>query len=217
MTLSKTKGSSSNRLHVFRRLSAPPARFESRRCGQSVGRPFLPTIRRVALVLSTARDTLFVDGSAAYSCAISKSDRCGHSVTSNFFQPTKCVGQNSMFNMRYPQIFLLLSLTSAFIVAGCGGIDSEILATGKCYRAGQHLNDRELLRASEIELERLAKKLAAESPNRLLVHGEFKRKVDEELQPQGTSTSTEHMLRTLRKWQSSSHCSTIRERALRVQ
>ncbi|AOG23399.1 putative lipoprotein [Acidovorax sp. RAC01] len=121
-----------------------------------------------------------------------------------------------MFNISHQRILLLLSLATTFFVAGCGGIDSEILATGRCYRVGLHLNDRELLRASEMELERLGKKLAEVSPNRLLAHGEFKSKVDEELQPQGTSTSPEYMLRTLRKWQSSSHCSTIRERALRV-
>lgn len=116
------------------------------------------------------------------------------------------------FNKSALAIFIVL----ASALLGCSRIDDEILATGRCYRAAMHLNDRELLTASEIELSKLAARLAEASPGRPFVFGEFKSKIDAELQPQGTSTPTDHMLRVVLKWQSSSHCSAIRERALRV-
>jgi len=106
---------------------------------------------------------------------------------------------------------------TSLAIAGCGSsLNDEILSAGRCYRAAKHLNDEELLRATEKEMEKLAARLEQSGQGRNLMRGEISTKLSDELQPQGTSTSMEHMLRTVKKWQSSDYCTTLKERALRV-
>ena len=120
----------------------------------------------------------------------------------------------SVFMTKYSgPIFLgvVLALT------GCGkSLNDEILASGKCYRAAKHLNDEELLRATEIHMQKLSPKLEQPGSHRNLMRGEISTKLSEEMQPQGTSTDMAYQYRVLKGWQTSDYCSKIRERALRV-
>lgn len=104
-------------------------------------------------------------------------------------------------------------LISVCLLSACGqSLDSKLLKVGRCYKAGNHLRDETLRLAARMEAERL---LQGRSVT-INYFAQISERLNDEIFPQGRSTPLEHSAKVLRQWQTSSYCSELVERALRV-
>ncbi|MCO5358708.1 hypothetical protein [Acidovorax kalamii] len=114
-------------------------------------------------------------------------------------------------------VVLLIGLLSA-----CGqSLDSALMEVGRCYKAGNHLQDETLRLAAGAEMERLlAQKRDAFKGSTVSATMHYFAPINEQLNheifPQGRSTPLDHSLKLLRKWQQSSYCQGLIEKSLRV-
>lgn len=95
------------------------------------------------------------------------------------------------------------------------------MEVGRCYKAGNHLQDETLRLAAGAEMERLlAQKRDAFKGSTVSATMHYFAPINEQLNheifPQGRSTPLDHSLKLLRKWQQSSYCQGLIEKSLRV-
>jgi hypothetical protein len=108
------------------------------------------------------------------------------------------------------------------LLSACGqSLDSALLEVGRCYKAGNHLQDETLRLAAGAEMERqLAQKRDAFKGSAASATMHFFAPINEQLNheifPQGRSTPLDQSLKLLRKWQQSSYCQGLIEKSLRV-
>lgn len=113
-------------------------------------------------------------------------------------------------------------LLVACLLSACGqSLDSALLEVGRCYKAGNHLQDETLRLAAGAEMERLlAQKRDAFKGSTVSATMHYFAPINEQLNheifPQGRSTPVDHSLKLLRKWQQSSYCQGLIEKSLRV-
>lgn len=113
-------------------------------------------------------------------------------------------------------------LLVACLLSACGqSLDSALLEVGRCYKAGNHLQDETLRLVASAEMERLlAQKSDAfkgSTVSAALHHfAPINEQLNNEIFPQGRSTPMDHSLKVLRKWQQSSYCQGLIEKSLRV-
>jgi hypothetical protein len=113
-------------------------------------------------------------------------------------------------------------LLVACLLSACGqSLDSALLEVGRCYKAGNHLQEETLRLAAGAEMERqLAQKRDAFKGSAASATMHFFAPINEQLNheifPQGRSTPLDQSLKLLRKWQQSSYCQGLIEKSLRV-